>query len=408
MAKRIKPISVSVLIILIISSCFFSAFAVNNESTYEKLFDNQDSIISVSFRGDTALYPANSIEGIISAANNGADIVSANVMKTKDGVLVLCEDKSLSNILATDKDSVSELTFSQIENLYLLDQSSVPTEYKMCTLINALDVCEMGVMLLLDFDWSLADEIYSLLNGENALSKVILRTKQDPSKIEKWLSAKPIKPIVMAVYDGNIVFNAVSHLSKMSAMGMPAVQYQSKNHFNVMYGDFVSKRYSDGNNPRALVSTCDPDFCGQRNDSEDGWNELIKKGFSIIETNNIVSLGEYIDSIESLRVSLSALTEKAACLDASVYSQVSADNLKKAMENAKSLLNDGVVSRDELQSAQSALILSMNKLALNTGEDAQRGALNITFGKVLAAVLVGAAILAAQIFVHKMQRKKEK
>ena len=78
------------------------------------------------------------------------------------------------------------------------------------------------------------------------------------------------------------------------------------------------------------------------------------------------------------------------------------------MENAKSLLNDGVVSRDELQSAQSALILSMNKLALNTGEDAQRGALNITFGKVLAAVLVGAAILAAQIFVHKMQRKKEK
>ena len=36
------------------------------------------------------------------------------------------------------------------------------------------------------------------------------------------------------------------------------------------------------------------------------------------------------------------------------------------------------------------------------------GTLNVTAGKVIAAVLVGAAILAGQIYVHKMQQEKRR
>lgn len=407
MTVRIKSALVLILCIITAFFCTFTA-AASNESTVAEKLAEKDSIICISHRGDTILYPANSLEGIVSAVNKGADIVSVNVMKTKDGVLVLCEDKPFSSVCNTQAESVSELNYSEVEQLYLLGAGYMSYAFRVATLSSALSVCDMGAMLLLDYDPSIADDIYSFLLNENALSKVILRTEQNPLKINEWLTDKPVKPLVMAVYDGNIIFSAISHLEKMSSVGMPCVQYQSKNHFNVMFGEFISKYYLKSDAPRVAVSFCDPDFSGQRSDSEDGWNELIKKGFTVIETNNIVSLSEYIESAQSLKVSLSAVLKKAQSIDLSVYSQVSADNLSKAAKNAEYLLSKGAVSCDELQKAQSELILSIDKLAQKKAEDTQKGALNITFGKVLAAVLVGTAILAAQIFVHKMQRKKEK
>jgi hypothetical protein len=50
----------------------------------------------------------------------------------------------------------------------------------------------------------------------------------------------------------------------------------------------------------------------------------------------------------------------------------------------------------------------MNRLNLSDSTESQKGALNITAGKIVAAVLVGAAILAGQIYVHKMQQEKRR
>ena len=62
----------------------------------------------------------------------------------------------------------------------------------------------------------------------------------------------------------------------------------------------------------------------------------------------------------------------------------------------------------ELESANSQLLLAMNRLNLSDGVESQKGALNITAGKIIAIVLVGAAILAGQIYVHKMQQEKRR
>ena len=78
--------------------------------------------------------------------------------------------------------------------------------------------------------------------------------------------------------------------------------------------------------------------------------------------------------------------------------------LRKAEEE----LRRGVSSVGELESANSQLLLALNRLNLSDGKESQKGALNITAGKVIAAVLVGFAILAGQIYVHKMQKEKRR
>ena len=53
----------------------------------------------------------------------------------------------------------------------------------------------------------------------------------------------------------------------------------------------------------------------------------------------------------------------------------------------------------------------MKNLAFHASGDIQKGGLNITAGKIVAAILVGAVLLAGEIYVfkmHKPRRKKEK
>ncbi len=403
---KIKSLSVLVVTVLIMA---LSCLPCAAEGVGEKLYNNDEGILSVAHRGDTAVYPANSLEGILSAVNIGADMVSVSVAKTLDGVLMLCEQGNLSDICMTDKKDLSAVTYAEAADLELCSQPGVPSGYKMASLEDALTVCDMGAVLICDLDWEIREDVYSFLLSHDAFGKVILRTDASASKIEKWVASKQAKPTVIGIYDDNIVFTAISHIKSLSAIGMPAVQYESKNYFNVIFGDFTAKYYSDGSNARAVAAFYDRDLCGQRSDGEDGWNELIKKGFSVIETNNIAALVAYIDSGESLSFSLSQLYAKVAAINIEMYSQASGDRLEDAMKTAGAVIAKGYASNDELESARSDLLCALDALTLKTGEDTQRGALNITFGKVLAVVLVGAALLAAQIFVHKMQKgKKEK
>ena len=133
---------------------------------------------------------------------------------------------------------------------------------------------------------------------------------------------------------------------------------------------------------------------------------MIKKNFTIIETNNIDAFAAYKNNAEAMTERLGALLNKAQAINMQEYSLVSRENLSDAMETAELML-DGASSCDELQSAYSALLLSVNNLTLKHGEDTQKGALNITAGKVIAAVLVGTAILAAQIYMYKMQKNNK-
>ena len=59
----------------------------------EKIQNNRQGLIAVSYRGDTENYPENSIEAILSAKEIGADMVSVGVQQTKD-LLILAEKLS--------------------------------------------------------------------------------------------------------------------------------------------------------------------------------------------------------------------------------------------------------------------------------------------------------------------------
>ena len=265
----------------------------------------------------------------------------------------------------------------------------------------------MSLGIILDIGYAVRDEIFDVLKKHNSLERVIIRVNKSVSEVVKWTKTKDAKVYVICVYDGNIIFSSASFTNILTEAGMPAVQFSSKNYFNVAYGEFFTKRYMTENKVRAIATTYSPDLCGQRSDSVDGWNELIKKGYSVIETNNIESFVSYRSEALKLKKSISELLKRCP-EDREKYSQISISNLSKAEKNCRDVLSSSFFSLDEAQHAYSDLIFCLQEMKVSDGEVDTRGALNITAGKVIASIFVGAALLAGQIYVFKMRKKNKK
>lgn len=409
MSLNKKFTSYILLVAVIICSTFFSAGALfEKEIAVGKFYSYEQKLLCISHRGDTVNYPENSLEGVKAALEKGADFVSVNVEKTVDGVFYLCEDESLGNVCNAPYESLSQMNSSEADSYALYDVFGKETKYKLTSLETLLEKTDSEDGIILDVKPEDKDDVYDVLSEHSALYRVILRVKEGSSALRRWAESKAEKVYVIGVYGGNIIFSTISAVNNMTEAEMPAVQYQSKNYFNVAFGAFFTNRYLYTVNARAIAATYSPDLCGQRGDSSDGWNELIKKGYSVIETNNVEAFVSYRSEAERIEKAISELLEKAFNVDPTKYSEVSLENLEKAKLNCSTDVSPEVISSlDDMQNDYSQLNLAFKDMKISSGEVDTRGALNVTAGKVIAALLVGAALLAGQIFVYKMRRKNK-
>ena len=404
----------SAMIILVSLLCLFLSSSVSAVSkkgkSVDKFYSYNQKLLCISYRGDTAYYPENSLKGVKSALEKGADFVSVSLDKTSDGVFYLCERESLGNVCNAEAESLSQLKSDEVDNYRCYDVYGNETEYVLTSLDELLNNTDNNDGLILDVLSEDKDAVYEILKEKNALERVIIRTDDSCDKLLKWADSKSDKVYVIGVYDGNIIFNTVSSINKITEAEMPAVQYISNNYFNVAFGDFFANRYLCTANARAVAATYSLDLCGQRGDCSDGWNELINKGYSVIETNNIEAFVAYRNESERLEKLIAELLEKSFYVDPAKYSEVSLSNLKTARLNCEIDITPAVISSlDEMQKDYSQLLFALEDMKISSGEVDTRGALNITAGKIVAAVLVGAALLSWQICVYKMRKSnKEK
>lgn len=403
MKRFFKILNISILLYILLSFCCFSVNA--KEDMYGKLADNKGGIMSVSHRGDTASFPENSLEAVLSASEKGADMISVSVRKSKDGVLVLCEKGVLSSFCKTDNQDASELTFDELKEISYYETDGSVSVSKIASLEEAFARLDGKSILVLDNAWEYRDEINSFCKENDAFEKVMLRTDEKAKAVKEWKDETKSQLAVIGVRDGGVIFTSVSHIETLKDEIL--VQYQSKNYFNEMFKSFVTKRFSKEGYPRAISPMYNTDLCGQRTDSDTGWNEMINRGFSVIETNCIEELENYISRIDEVKENLASLLEKAENVNILLYSSGSEKNFSKAFSDARAVYADNNASLENLQSSYSLLAEAMKNLTFGTHEDDQRGNLNVTAGKVIATLVFGSLILAGEIYVYKKQKRKK-
>ena len=99
--------------------------------------------VMIGHRGNPSQAPENTLEGFITAYENGADVFEVDVEITKDGHVIIMHDSTLNRTTTyTGTKSVNQMTLAEVKAEYILaknnDKTSA-TKYKVPTLKEVLD-----------------------------------------------------------------------------------------------------------------------------------------------------------------------------------------------------------------------------------------------------------------------------
>ena len=354
------------------------------------LSDPQGGVLAVAHRGETTANEPNTLDAVLAAADAGAHFVSVEATQTADEQFVL--------LTAAQKAQVNEAqTLSEMQTALYGTRSAE----KIYPLAEVCAELSGRAGLILDFDWNERAALAGYLHENELTDHVLLRSKVPVRDALAFYEESGVR--VLGVYGGNVVMNANAYLKRASKAGLPLVQYQSKNYFCVSFQVFTTKRFSARGNCRAMVNMTQPDLCGQRDDSVTGWDDMISRGFSVIETGNIKGLCAYLAARDDSLASLQSALDSAKAQPLDTLSSGSA----RALEAAIAAGEGAARPNASLSARQSALSALQNAMTARTpkGEtETKKGTLQITTGKVLTVLVFAVLVLAAEIYVY---RKKE-
>ncbi len=378
---------------------------------YTALKNPSGDLVAVSKFGDTVRYPEQSAEGLLAAAEAGADMIYVRVRKTADGFIVLMQDENLSRMCVDElgnvaEKNVSEIGYHELSNYRLRNSTgSLHEKITACTVPTLQEAAQKlagKALLLVDGGWAFRDEIYDMMRNENLLNSVVLLADGDKKEVKNWIAEKPTMPLVLSAYHGNVVFSAKSIVSKTLSGGAVGTLLSSSNPYGVVYGNSVMKAFSDKG--RAAIDMTDPALCGKREDNAIGWNDVTARGYSIIITDNITELCEYRDRVTVQKERLSASLEAAQAIDVTLCSTASANALKDAVAAGKEALQSPA-SENSLMQANYQLRTAVESLTNQTAEGEKDG-FTATPGKIVAAVAVVVALILLEVVLETARRKK--
>lgn len=380
--------------------------ALDSVEAVKSLSDGGEKIICIAHRGDWHSFPENSAEAVNAALEY--DAVSVDVKLSSDGIPVLMADETVDR-MCVDSDSkpisgtVSSFTFAQLGEMYLREDNGgtnkSKTDCRIPELKKIFEVSDGKTAIVVNVSESDFKTIYDYVKALGKLDETVFRINAKAKKIvELTKDLDGIK--VLGNYQGNIIFLATSAVKECFSNGIYTIEMGSTNGNGVLYGNFLLKRFVG--NKRAMVSMVNG-RCGKRTDNETGWDDLISRGYSAIETDFPAELTEYIKKTNSAAIDLEKFIDLYNGIDLTPYNTESEKAFSSALSEAKSLLGTPC-SFSEIADARSALQSARDSLTVGEKKNVTLK-FKFTPGRIITVVLCGAAFTVGTLYL--ISKKKE-
>lgn len=380
--------------------------ALDSVEAVKSLSDGGEKIICIAHRGDWHSFPENSAEAVNAALEY--DAVSVDVKLSSDGIPVLMADETVDR-MCVDSDSkpisgtVSSFTFAQLGEMYLREDNGgtnkSKTDCRIPELKKIFEVSDGKTAIVVNVSESDFKTVYDYVKALGKLDETVFRINAKAKKIvELTKDLDGIK--VLGNYQGNIIFLATSAVKECFSNGIYTIEMGSTNGNGVLYGNFLLKRFVG--NKRAMVSMVNG-RCGKRTDNETGWNDLISRGYSAIETDFPAELTEYIRKTNSAAIDLEKFIDLYNGIDLTPYNTESEKAFSSALSEAKSLLGTPC-SFSEIADARSALQSAHDSLTVGEKKNVTLK-FKFTPGRIITVVLCGAAFTVGTLYL--ISKKKE-
>ncbi len=364
-------------------------------------------IFAVSRGGDTSEFPENSLEAIEACFSLNIDAVSVPVKETADGRIIvfgsdntagLCVDK---NSAQTNK-NISETDYKTLSSFYLLSMEggnlSVATKSAVPLLEDVVKLTDGKVQLIIDCNKDILDKTYNTVKKYGSVKNVIFRCKDVKNKdMMSWSESKEDKPQFIASYKGNIIFSAISQYNFAEKNKVSIIEFSTKNQYGVIYSDFFTNRFD---NVQALAPVYDPDLCGMRSDSVTGWEDLISRGFTAIETEKAREFSQYISLVEETSSRLENFYNQIKDADLSAYSSSGVKKFNKHLKNAEEIIvSEKAYSATQISNCFDNLKTASRELIKADGDNTNDA--SVSPMKIFWIILAIALFVSSQVYLHK-------
>lgn len=392
-------------LILFVTLLTSTVLATNASDVASRFSDGQEKIICIAHRGDWHSFPENSAEAVNAAAEY--DAVSIDVRLTSDGKPILMADETIDRMLVDGEGkpvsgNVSSFTLAQLKALYLRKANGgadkKKTDCRIPELKEIYETADGKTAIMLNVQVNDFKPVYDYVKSLGKLNETIFRINANAKKIIEL--TKGLDDInVTGNYQGNIIFLATSAVKECFANKIYTIEMGSTNGNGVLYGNFLMKRFVG--NKRAMASMVNG-RCGKRADNETGWDDLISRGYSVIETDYPAELTEYIRKTESTATELEKYIDLYGNTDLSPYTSESEKAFTAALSDAKELLKDKS-SFSELTDARSALQTAYDSLTVGEKKNVSLK-FKFTPGRIITVVLCAAAFTVGTLYLRSKRK----
>lgn len=384
------------------------AFAADAAATVTSLSEGGTNIICIAHRGDWHSFPENSVEAINAALD--CDAVSVDVKLTSDEKPVLMADDTVDRMcISADGRSafgeVSSFTLAKIKELYLRGGNGgadkVKTDFRVAELKEAYAVTKGKAALFLNISEDDFQTVYAYVKTLGKLNETVFRINAKAKRIAK-LTQGLENVNAVGRYQGNIIFLATGAARVSFKNGINTVELGSINSYSVLFKNYMMSRFTG--NRRAMISMV-TGLCGNRPDSESGWDDLISRGYSVIETNYPTELLDYIKRTEAAAAELKNDIDLYGNTNLASYTTESERTFNTALEEANELLLKPS-SFSDLTDARTAFLSAHSSLTVGEKKPVTLE-FNFSFGRIVAVTTFAAAVVVGSLFLHKRRSPAE-
>lgn len=401
-----KKTAVLLLLLILFATLLATSVSATDASDIASGFsDGKKNIICIAHRGDWHSFPENSTEAVNAAAEY--DAVSVDIRLTSDGKPVLMADETVDRMLIDSEGksvsgNVSSFTLAQLKELYLRESNGGTdkkrTDCRIPELKEIYETADGRTAIMLNVQENDFNTVYDYVKELGKLDETVFRINAKSKKIIEL--TKDLDDVnVTGNYQGNIIFLATSAVKECFANNIYTIEMGSTNGNGVLYDNFLMKRFVG--NKRAMVSMVNG-RCGKRADNETGWDDLVSRGYSVIETDFPAELTEYIRKTETAATDLEKNIDIYADTELSPYTSECEKVFTSALSAAKDTLN-GTASFSELTDARSALQSAHDSLTVGEKKNVTLK-FKFTPGRIIAVVLCAAAFTVGTLYLRSKRK----
>ncbi len=417
MKRVLKPLSLLLTLCLLLCSVTLPVFAsvdtnndpMGSDSETEVVQEEQQTapeIIVCANMGDWRELPENSIDAIRAAQ---AAYVSVNVQLSKDNVPMLLTDKTLDR-MCVDKDgktvhgSVADFTAKELQAMFLRNcaggSNQLPTQIAVSKLEDAVSTI-LDKVLVVDVTVKQLKAVLSAVNKDTLRPRILLRVSGKPADAIDILAQEDTVPNTVLKYDGNVIFRVNSLIKKAAKSGLHTIQLGTKNHHGVIFYPSVTRRAQK--QKLSLMFSMTDGYSGRRQDNLVGWDDVISRGYSLIETDDAEGLSAYVSRCEQARLALQQQIRSVSHYADGSYPKDLKYAYTKAVQQAKALCGS-VASESQFAEASTNLTNACRALDQAGSTSTAASLFHLSAGRIITVVLCFAAVLAAQIFFFKRRK----